>query len=176
MKAWLSARFSANQLHPRVCFCGVVLTTGISKVAAQTGSFAPVGFGNSNHRKFHPRMAQVQHDPELSSARQSHLENTTANRPSAAQSEKTEEELKRYTCLYFGYASNFSPVTLKQRCPDSLFISLATLPGYRWIINETGYANIIPSSDPDKRNIRSKLGAYRNTMIQMSGRLEVGRK
>ena len=112
MKAWLSAGFSANQLHPRVCFCGVVLTTGISKVAAQTGSFAPVGFGNSNHRKFHPRMAQVQHDPELSSARQSHLENTTANRPSAAQSEKTEEELKRYTCLYFGYASNLSPVTL----------------------------------------------------------------
>lgn len=34
---------------------------------------------------------------------------------------------------------------MKQRCPDSLFISLARLPDWKWIINGTGYANIIPS-------------------------------
>ncbi|KAK4945628.1 hypothetical protein LTR10_015247 [Elasticomyces elasticus] len=34
---------------------------------------------------------------------------------------------------------------MKQRCPDSLFIGLAELKDWKWIINETGYANIIPS-------------------------------
>ena len=34
---------------------------------------------------------------------------------------------------------------MRQRCPDALYISLARLPDYKWIINSTGYANIIPS-------------------------------
>ncbi|EXJ66218.1 uncharacterized protein A1O5_10834 [Cladophialophora psammophila CBS 110553] len=51
-----------------------------------------------------------------------------------------------FSCIYFGYGSNLSPRTMKQRCPDSLFIGLAELKDWRWIINETGHANIIPSS------------------------------
>lgn len=50
-----------------------------------------------------------------------------------------------FTCLYFGYASNLSPRTMKQRCPDSLFTGLGVLQDYKFIINETGYGNIIPS-------------------------------
>ncbi len=50
-----------------------------------------------------------------------------------------------FSAVYFGYGSNLSPRTLKQRCPDSLFIGLARLSDYRWQINSTGYANIIPS-------------------------------
>lgn len=50
-----------------------------------------------------------------------------------------------FTTVYFGYGSNLSPRTMKQRCPDSLFIGLALLPNYRQIINSTGYANIVPS-------------------------------
>lgn len=57
----------------------------------------------------------------------------------------SEEELSRFTCLYFGYASNLSPVTMKQRCPDSLYVGLARLDGWKWIINSTNFANIIPS-------------------------------
>lgn len=34
---------------------------------------------------------------------------------------------------------------MKQRCPDSLFIGLAVLKDWKWMINETGYANIVPS-------------------------------
>lgn len=59
-------------------------------------------------------------------------------------------EFKRFTCVYFGYGSNLSPRTMKQRCPDSLFIGLAVLKGWRWIINETGYANIVPATDEDE--------------------------
>ena len=50
-----------------------------------------------------------------------------------------------FSCVYFGYGSNLSARTMKQRCPDSLFIGLAELKDWKWIINETGYANIIPS-------------------------------
>lgn len=66
----------------------------------------------------------------------------------SATSAQEEVYLKQFSCLYFGYGSNLSPRTIKQRCPDSLFISLARVSGWRWIINETGYANIIPG-DPD---------------------------
>ena len=52
----------------------------------------------------------------------------------------------KISVVYFGYGSNLSPRTLKQRCPDSLFIGLARLDDYRWQINSTGYANIVPSS------------------------------
>ena len=51
----------------------------------------------------------------------------------------------RFSAVYFGYGSNLSARTLKQRCPDSLFIGLARLDDYRWQINGTGYANIVPS-------------------------------
>ncbi|KEF61475.1 uncharacterized protein A1O9_03041 [Exophiala aquamarina CBS 119918] len=34
---------------------------------------------------------------------------------------------------------------MKQRCPDSLFIGFGQLKDWKWIINETGYANIVTS-------------------------------
>jgi len=97
-------------------------------------------------------MAEVQHNEALAESRISSIENTTQHRPDAQTTNdtSTEADLKRYTCLYFGYASNLSPRTMKQRCPDSLFISLARLQGWRWIINETGYANIIPGNPDDE--------------------------
>lgn len=52
---------------------------------------------------------------------------------------------RRFTELYFGYASNLSPTAMKGRCPDSLFCGLARLDGWKWNINSTQYANIIPS-------------------------------
>lgn len=39
---------------------------------------------------------------------------------------------------------------MKQRCPDALFVGLAVAKGWKWIINETGYANIIPGSEDDE--------------------------
>lgn len=56
----------------------------------------------------------------------------------------------RYSCIYFGYGSNLSMRSMKQRCPDSLFVGLAVLPRWKWIINETGYANIIPGDNTDE--------------------------
>lgn len=59
-------------------------------------------------------------------------------------------EESKFSCIYFGYGSNLSPVSMKQRCPDSLFVGLAVLSGWKWIINDTGYANIIPGEESDE--------------------------
>jgi hypothetical protein len=39
---------------------------------------------------------------------------------------------------------------MKQRCPDSLFTGLAVVKGWKWIINDTGYANMIPGDEDDE--------------------------
>lgn len=39
---------------------------------------------------------------------------------------------------------------MKQRCPTSKYLGIARLNGYRWIIYERGYANIVEISKEDK--------------------------
>ena len=66
--------------------------------------------------------------------------------PLAANSPPTDPSYQPdYSTVYFGYGSNLSPRTMKQRCPDSLFIGLGKLDDYRWHINSSQYANVIPS-------------------------------
>lgn len=50
-----------------------------------------------------------------------------------------------FTCLYFGYGNNLSARTLKQRFPDNAHAGLARLDDYKWMINEIGFANVVPS-------------------------------
>lgn len=96
-------------------------------------------------------MAKVQEEPKLSELQAPVArDTTTTGLAHRARGEEDEAWLKQYSCVYFGYASNLSPRTMKQRCPDSLFISLARISGWRWIINETGYANMIPGSPDDE--------------------------
>jgi hypothetical protein len=33
-----------------------------------------------------------------------------------------------------------------KRCPSARYLGVANLPGYRWQINERGYANIVEAS------------------------------
>ncbi|EUC44014.1 hypothetical protein COCMIDRAFT_99394 [Bipolaris oryzae ATCC 44560] len=46
--------------------------------------------------------------------------------------------------LYFGYGSNLWLHQMSTRCPSSTYLGIARLDAYKWIINERGYANIIP--------------------------------
>lgn len=72
------------------------------------------------------------------------------------------------TILYFGYGSNLSTTQMAQRCPSSRPVGLAHLSGlpshtssgegdglegdqhhqegWRWMINERGYANVVPQT------------------------------
>ncbi|KAF2149932.1 hypothetical protein K461DRAFT_281166 [Myriangium duriaei CBS 260.36] len=44
--------------------------------------------------------------------------------------------------IYFGYGSNLWKHQMEMRCPDSKYIGLARLNGYRWHINDRHYANV----------------------------------
>ncbi|KAI1749940.1 hypothetical protein F4782DRAFT_533022 [Xylaria castorea] len=48
--------------------------------------------------------------------------------------------------LYFAYGSNLWMKQMAIRCPNSCYRGRALLPDYRWLINERGYANIVPAS------------------------------
>jgi gamma-glutamylcyclotransferase len=48
--------------------------------------------------------------------------------------------------LYFGYGSNLWLKQMSLRCPDSPYAGIAVLRDWRWVINERGYANVVPST------------------------------
>lgn len=49
--------------------------------------------------------------------------------------------------LYFGYGSNLWQYQMTQRCPNSTYVGIGRLRGWRWIINERGYANVVQQSE-----------------------------
>ena len=57
----------------------------------------------------------------------------------------SDESTLNFKDLYFSYASNLSPLTMKGRHPGSLFCGLAKLDGWKFNINSTGFANIMQS-------------------------------
>ncbi|KAF2774270.1 hypothetical protein EJ03DRAFT_322864 [Teratosphaeria nubilosa] len=62
---------------------------------------------------------------------------------------------------YFGYGSNLWQQQMKERCPTSEYLGIARLNGYRWIIYERGYANIVEISEKDGPDSDSS-NAYEN--------------
>jgi hypothetical protein len=48
--------------------------------------------------------------------------------------------------LYFAYGSNLMKDQMRQRCPGSVPVARAELPGWRWLIGERGFATIAPSA------------------------------
>ncbi len=51
--------------------------------------------------------------------------------------------------FYFAYGSNLHVAQMAQRCPESVFKGKATLPAYRWQINQRGVANVVRSADDE---------------------------
>ncbi|KAF2275662.1 uncharacterized protein EI97DRAFT_443091 [Westerdykella ornata] len=48
--------------------------------------------------------------------------------------------------IYFGFGSNLWLHQMELRCPTSKYLGLARLSGYKWIINDRGYANVVQVS------------------------------
>ena len=61
------------------------------------------------------------------------------------------------TTLYFGYGSNLWLQQMKQRCPTSRYMGVARLNGYRWMINERGYANVVETSPMPEKQSESNI-------------------
>ncbi|PSN69263.1 hypothetical protein BS50DRAFT_572429 [Corynespora cassiicola Philippines] len=49
--------------------------------------------------------------------------------------------------VYFGYGSNLWLEQMRTRCPESEYLGVARLDGYKWLINERGYANVVEVGD-----------------------------
>lgn len=79
----------------------------------------------------------------------------TAPRPPQKQQQQPE------TLLYFAFGSNLSTTQMRSRCPGAKAVGLAFLPEYDFIINERGFANVIPRSD---------TGASTSTIVEDGGR------
>jgi gamma-glutamylcyclotransferase len=62
--------------------------------------------------------------------------------------------------LYFGYGSNLWLYQMSTRCPTSTYLGVALLPNYQWMINERGYANVVPSSSSTTSSSQYSTGVY----------------
>lgn len=100
----------------------------------------------------------------------------------------------RHEILYFAYGSNMSTAQMRQRCPYSMPIGLGFLPGWRWIINERGYANIVqqdsqtgagvfgllyllPPRDEDSLDVFEGVGyAYGKSKVDVTWKLDGEKK
>jgi len=49
--------------------------------------------------------------------------------------------------LYFAYGSNLSFSQMDKRCSHNIRLNVGRLNGYRWIISNRGYANVIESEN-----------------------------
>jgi gamma-glutamylcyclotransferase len=54
------------------------------------------------------------------------------------------------TTVYFGYGSNLWLHQMHIRCPTSQYLGVARLNGFKWIINDRGYANVVETTDNTK--------------------------
>ncbi|KAI9727501.1 MAG: hypothetical protein M1828_006443 [Chrysothrix sp. TS-e1954] len=57
--------------------------------------------------------------------------------------------------VYFGYGSNLWLDQMHRRCPESKYLGVGRLDGYRWMIMERGYANVV-FSDPKEGHVPKK--------------------
>lgn len=78
---------------------------------------------------------------------------------------------------YFAYGSNMDHSQMAKRCPQAYFVSKASLPGYTGVVDNRGYAPIIPSknstfpfegvlwkiSELDEKELDRYEGVERNT-------------
>lgn len=51
--------------------------------------------------------------------------------------------------IYFGYGSNLWREQMSLRCPLSQYLGVGRLQGYRWMINNRGYANVVLNPGTD---------------------------
>jgi gamma-glutamylcyclotransferase len=57
--------------------------------------------------------------------------------------------------IYFGYGSNLWLHQMDMRCPTSKYLGVARLNGYKWIINDRGYANVVEANTSDSEAVGS---------------------
>lgn len=75
--------------------------------------------------------------------------------------------------IYFAYGSNLWQHQMHQRCPSSKFLGIVRLKGFRWIIYQRGFANIVEvDGHKEEGGEKGEEGDYRNQVWGMMYSLE----
>ena len=76
--------------------------------------------------------------------------------------------------LYSAYGSNMNAGQMAQRCPGAEAIGVATLPGYRFIINNHGYATVRSDADAETPGVLWRLGPNHESALDRHEGYEKG--
>jgi hypothetical protein len=77
------------------------------------------------------------------------------------------------TTIYFGYGSNLWKDQMIKRCPTSSYIGIARLNGYRWLINNRGYANVVQPKPDNKTDVDVVWGLVYSLQPEDEERLDI---
>jgi gamma-glutamylcyclotransferase (GGCT)/AIG2-like uncharacterized protein YtfP len=70
--------------------------------------------------------------------------------------------------LYFAYGSNMLQDQMKERCPNHRYFGHGILKGFRWIITERGYANIIRSEADEVHGVVYRINEEDEASLDMA--------
>lgn len=76
--------------------------------------------------------------------------------------------------LYFAFGNNLQLEQMAKRCPESRYMGIGLLHGYRWQINQRGYANVIPSEHDEVAGLCFLLSARDEARLDVSEGVAVG--
>jgi|GEM_PF-364118 len=124
-----------------------------------------------NKHSFYPEMGRAAlaavssgaSRPEILLAVVSAAKDFWSDRPLSIKTEQEKALERLRLTAYFAYGSNLLHRQMKERCPESSFVGAGVVEGYRFFINERGYANIVPDADS-----RVYGGIYLMTMADIA--------
>ncbi|KAG8165935.1 hypothetical protein KVR01_004487 [Diaporthe batatas] len=70
----------------------------------------------------------------------------TTPAPPPQEQQQQQQQPPPETLIYFAFGSNLSSTQMRARCPGAEAVGLAYLPGYEFIINERGFANVVTTT------------------------------
>ena len=76
--------------------------------------------------------------------------------------------------LYFAYGSNMFQDQMNERCPDHKYFGYGILKGFRWIITERGYANIIKSEKDEVHGVVYRINEEDEAALDKAEGVHVG--
>ncbi|MDC7787813.1 gamma-glutamylcyclotransferase [Rhodoplanes sp. TEM] len=76
--------------------------------------------------------------------------------------------------LYFAYGSNMSRALMRRRCPTAQEIGRAVLPGVRLLINDDGYATLVPAAGGRIEGVLWRLAPRDRAALNAYERTDVG--
>lgn len=76
--------------------------------------------------------------------------------------------------LYFAYGSNMSRAQMRRRCPSARELGPAVLDGVRVVINDDGYATVVPAAGGRVQGVLWRLAPRDRAALNSYERTDIG--